>query len=194
VNVTKDEPYYYTNDMQAAWHDPDKNITRGWFHLEIGTGTQSFFVGEIAYAESNDYGINFKPNQFDRLKSDRAILSSGPYFKTAEEVMESGTRNGGTGPHWLVEVGDYLYMYYIDMWGERVNGTHRFGVCLAHATKESGGVPGSWFKWYKGSFSEPGIRGNCSILGSTSATAVIKVLLRPPLSTPTLHRHPHTYT
>jgi len=190
VNVTTDPPFYYTNDLQSAWFDPVANVTRGWFHLDLGTDPKAtYFVSEITYAESADNGKTYIPRQFDRFKRDRVIISAQyklnnkDYVKTAAQIAESGTDNGGVGAHWVIEMGSFLYMYFIDMWAEMDDGSHHYGMCIARASKISGGVPGSWFKWYRGSFSQPGRAGECSVIDNIMATAVIKLPGMAPVNT-----------
>jgi len=169
-------PTYYTHDLEAVWYDPEFDIIRGWVHIELGTGdgTQSFYIGEIAYTESNDTGYTWKPNSF-LLNRDVVIRSASPYHKTAAQILASGTKNAGTGAHWVVEKDEYLYIYWVDFWAELPDGSNKTGRCVARALKSSGGRPGTWLKYYRGSFSEPGIKGKCSSLIGMGGTAVFRV-------------------
>jgi len=45
-------------------------------------------------------------------------------------------------------------------------------VGVARAAQETGGVPGSWFKWLNSSFSSPGLGGNSDMVRGVTGTAV----------------------
>ena len=66
-----------------------------------------------------------------------------------------------------MRVGGYYYMYF--------NPTTPWGVSVARASVISGGTPGSWTKWYNGSFSTPGLGGASSVLSEITGTNVKKI-------------------
>lgn len=63
--------------------------------------------------ESQDSGLSFVPYpNTGNLSDSITLLSAGP-----ENI--GGPDDTGTGPQWVVTVGDYHYMYYQDgAWGE----------------------------------------------------------------------------
>jgi hypothetical protein len=61
----------------------------------------------------------------------------------------------GAGNPSAIIVGGYIYVYYVDLgFNTGPDLTH-----VARAPVASDGAPGSWRKWYDGSFSQPGIGG-----------------------------------
>jgi len=207
LNIKADPPNYYTHDLEAVWWDPSKKILRGWVHIETHTcevSPNSYFHGEIYYAESTDGGLSWYPERatytprtaynkcpieypnntypYPVFNKDWVITSAGPYRKSNAQVVESGTKNSGTGAHFGITIGDYLYIYHTDFWAEVAyndDGTprHRYGTCVARAHVSTGGKPGHWFKWYNGSWSEPGVYGRCNPVQGISGTATSMVPL-----------------
>mmetsp|Transcript_12620 Transcript_12620/g.20560 ORF Transcript_12620/g.20560 Transcript_12620/m.20560 type:complete len:1083 (+) Transcript_12620:185-3433(+) len=151
LNIMWDPPDYYTNVLEAVQYDATTGIAHGWVHIETWTGDRggTWFHGEITYTKSLDSGITWSPYKF--TKADYTVSSAGPYFYKRLST--------GCGAHWVVgPEGPYYYMYYVDMWAEQPDGSNAPGRCIARATKTSGGAPGTWNKFYRGSWSEPGVR------------------------------------
>lgn len=114
----------------------DETVVRGWYHAE---GSCPIAYQEtrktIAYAESYDGGASFtKLGQ---------IISAPGYIPD--------TLYDDEGDFSIVVNGDYFYLYFL---ASRDGRTH-----LARSLISSGGGPGTWVKWYQGSFSEPGLGG-----------------------------------
>eukprot|EP00045_Choanoeca_perplexa_P010469 m.105907 g.105907 ORF g.105907 m.105907 type:complete len:188 (+) comp15294_c0_seq13:625-1188(+) len=62
-----------------------------------------------------------------------------------------------------------MYLYFFE-WDGFEDIPH---VSVARATTASGGVPGSWWKWYNGSYSQPGLHGDSDMLtGMHDASSV----------------------
>ena len=77
---------------------------------------------------------------------------------------------GAGGPCALVNESDgFIYIYYLD-WGRPLfPGTDE--IHLARSPVSSDGAPGSWHKYFQGSFDEPGIDGNSDpVIRSPSST------------------------
>lgn len=54
--------------------------------------------------------------------------------------------------------GNYIYLYFVDWWNTTNLGADE--IHLARAPRSSDGVPGSWTKYFNGSFTEAGLGGN----------------------------------
>jgi len=185
-SIRDNPPMYFTHALEGVYYDESTDILHGWTHVETLTCDFGYFHGEVMYSYSTDKGLNwvpsrwtYEPNVFTScpnpgrygsagypptFSSGWTVTSGGPYVKNTAQTVESGTRNSGIGKHWIVvdEASQMLYMHHVDFWAEDDNGRHTFGVCLARATVASLGRPGTWTKYYKGRWSEPGIGGKCS--------------------------------
>jgi len=122
----------------------DGDTIRGWYHAEYDC---NYDIGQtyksIGYCESHDGGLTYEKKGYP---NNQVITGSLP--PTAGQTI-------GTGDHSVLLGNDgYYYIFYID-WND-------YGHCVARAPVSSGGVPGSWTKYYNGEWSSPGIGGNCS--------------------------------
>ena len=68
---------------------------------------------------------------------------------------------GSEGDQHVIKVGSYFYMYFVAAWDS-------FKIHLARSLVTDGGRPGTWWKYYNGSFSQPGLGGESSALASGS--------------------------
>jgi hypothetical protein len=133
-------------------------LVRGWYHAErmAGTGDCNYETTQplksVAYAESRDGG--------------RSWTKQGQVLTGSNNVW-SATRTNGSGDHSVVRVGDQYLMYF--------NPTDPWGISVARAPVASGGKPGTWTKWYDGSFSQPGLGGRSSLLTNITGTNVKKL-------------------
>jgi len=128
------------------------NSVRGWYHAEQGYchgETTPHPVKSIAYSFSTDGG-----QTFTKTGSPHNLILSA----TASEIAAAtNTVPGGNGDFSIVKHGNYYYLFYINA----ATGTSDVAV----ASLASGGVPGSWLKWYNNSFSEPGVGGKSADIG-----------------------------
>mmetsp|Transcript_45399 Transcript_45399/g.73983 ORF Transcript_45399/g.73983 Transcript_45399/m.73983 type:complete len:1028 (-) Transcript_45399:781-3864(-) len=178
INVKWAPPAYYTNDLEAVYHEPDTGSTHGFVHIETWTGDMgaSWFHGEITYTHSSDGGINWSPATF--TKKDYVVSSAGPYRYRGIST--------GTGAHWAVGSGNFLFIYYVDMWAEWKDGGHRPGRCIARSSKACRFRPGCWNKLYRGAFQQPGTvlgapqtqQGYCSNVDDIYGTSTSVILLK----------------
>jgi len=197
LNIKSKAPEYYTRVLQGVWEDTSAGLIRGNVHIETNTcGVTTYYHGEIYYVESRDGGLTWYPETATytpplyktcpgpngyintTFSSDWIITSNGPYRKTAAQAAESATRHTGTGAQWSQVVGDFVHTYYVDFWAEMPDGSHRFAVCVARSPFSSGGKPGTWTKFYNGSFSQPGINGKCSPVANMSGVATARLNVR----------------
>ncbi|MDQ3252811.1 MAG: hypothetical protein M3R15_02715 [Acidobacteriota bacterium] len=136
-------------DECGAWLiGVDKQGARihGWYHAEEKCNYSIEQTHKsVAYAYSEDWGLTFiKPNY-----PNNNVLSA------AENSVQG--RTTGQGDQTVIKFGKYYLMYFLD------NETYRTGV--ARSPISNCGLPGSWSKWHKGLFTEPGIRGKFTPLG-----------------------------
>eukprot|EP00045_Choanoeca_perplexa_P010470 m.105914 g.105914 ORF g.105914 m.105914 type:complete len:468 (+) comp15294_c0_seq14:3-1406(+) len=146
--------------LNAVVYDEAADLVRGYYHEEwnCNYSDHSFTNKSVAYAESHDGGLTFsKPN----YPSNTIILP--PRGNTTRRHQT------GEGDHTVVVRGDYMYLYFFE-WDGFEDIPH---VSVARATTASGGVPGSWWKWYNGSYSQPGLHGDSDMLtGMHDASSV----------------------
>lgn len=130
--------------LNNAWRDG--TVIRGWYHAESPNpqcDSNAWLTKKsVAYAESNDGGFSFtKPD----YSSNQVIVAPLAYTEliTADE-----------GDHHVIQMGDYLYMYFL--------AGRNWQIHLAHSHISDGGRPGTWQKYFNGTFSQPGVHGESS--------------------------------
>jgi len=145
-------------DECGAWiHGADMNgsTVYAWYHAEAGychnEGANAHTIKSIGFAQSTDGGLTFtKPAYPDNI-----IISD-----TASAIAAaSPSQPAGNGDFSVVKVGSYYYVFFIN--------TSLGNSSVARASIASNGAPGSWNKWFNGSFSEPGVGGQTSLIGAT---------------------------
>lgn len=127
----------------------------GFYHGEKplgGTDEQGTrrFNGVIALAVSNNGGTSFwKAGQ---------ILTS---HKKEDPKLQKVAQGVGDASVCLDHSGKWLFAYYTEHSAidPATNKSRGHIVCMARSKIEEGGKPGSWKKYYKGSFEEPGLGG-----------------------------------
>eukprot|EP00730_Choanoeca_flexa_P020071 TRINITY_DN9811_c0_g1_i2.p1 TRINITY_DN9811_c0_g1~~TRINITY_DN9811_c0_g1_i2.p1 ORF type:complete len:385 (+),score=49.37 TRINITY_DN9811_c0_g1_i2:20-1174(+) len=161
INLSRGTGYDTCGEwLNAVVWDEEAGIVRGYYHQEWNChySDNSFTNKSVAYAESHDGGRTFiKPG----YPNNTIILP--PRGNTTRQHQT------GQGDHTVVVKGDYMYLYFLD-W----DGYQHTRVSVARATRASGGVPGSWWKWYKGNFSQPGLHGNDDMLYNMSSASSIR--------------------
>jgi hypothetical protein len=144
------------------------SIVHGFFHQEWSCDyAHNLYTNKsIAYARSEDGGLHFAP-----------WSPSGAVGPAADQIIAgsnfSTSHQCGEGDHGVVRVGEYLYMLFRE-W-DAPNG---LSTGLARAPVSSGGAPGSWVKFYNGSFDglEPGVGGQCDAIEGAAGTAMVRML------------------
>ncbi|MCB0017707.1 MAG: hypothetical protein KDE09_07945, partial [Anaerolineales bacterium] len=132
--------------LNSAWQDD--SLTRAWYHAETACNYPETHKS-VAYAESYDGGQTFiKPN----YPANQVITAPANYTHPDED---------DEGDHHVLQVGNYLYLYFIP--------SRDWQLRLARSHIDDGGLPGTWHKYYNGSFSEPGLGGESSPLDPTGA-------------------------
>ncbi|MBN1797888.1 MAG: hypothetical protein JW822_04900 [Spirochaetales bacterium] len=111
------------------------------------------YYGSVGAAVSEDDGLTWK-------KLGQVITSVKPKQWNAYK----GQQDKGAGEPGVVmeKRGNYLYLYYSDH--SRIDG-RGVQICMARADLTQGPpLPGSWYKYYKGKFSEPGLGGRDTVV------------------------------
>lgn len=113
----------------------------GFYHTETWKDfeTRFSFTGSVAHATSYDGGVTWQ-------RKGQVV--------TGKNASPPGERISGAGQPSVIQVGEYLYMYYIDWNGQDPDAIH-----LARAPFASGGAPGSWEKWTTQGFGPSGMGG-----------------------------------
>lgn len=142
-------------DGCGAWlssiYQLDKDHWLGWYHSE--DHCQYSNNGEthmtMAFTESFDGGLTWKKtSSSDSQVGNKVITASSEY---ANDINKNNT---GTGR--VIKVGDYFYMFFMT--------TADWKTHIARSKVSDEGRPGTWMKYYNGSFSEKGIGGKSTAL------------------------------
>ena len=138
-------------DGCGAWLNStyqDGAVLRGWYHAEANANcANNPAFKSVGYAESYDGGLTFvKPS----YPSNR-VISAPARFTDPEQASE--------GDFHVVRVGNYLYLYFVAP-------RDSYKIHLARSLVSDGGKPGTWWKYYNGSFSQPGLGGESSSIAS----------------------------
>ena len=147
--------------LNAAYVDSNNaSVVHGFFHQEWQCNyTNGGYTNKsVGYARSEDGGLTFTP-------WDEQIIAG---------LNTTTVHQTGQGDHGVVRLGSYLYMLFLD-W----NAPNGLSVGLARAPVASGGVPGSWIKYFNQSFeqNEPGVGGLADrVNGFPAGTAIARVL------------------
>ncbi len=155
--------------FSGAWQDPDNNTWYGIYHGEdhhdmptIPTNSISGFYSKIGLAKSTDDGITW-----EKLGP---ILSS-PKSKKYNAFPDHNGKGVATPGVVASRNGRYLYTYYSDISNIKKRG---LGISVARAeVSKKAPLPGNWYKYYRGKFSQPGLAGKDSlILGPKDITGI----------------------
>jgi hypothetical protein len=146
-------------DSCGAWLNgiwQDGNVVRGWYHAETGCD----YIGgtskkSIAYAESYDGGRTFIKVDYPNNQ----VITAPANWTEADQDDE--------GDHYVVRAGDYLYMYFL--------ASRDYRVHLARSHVADGGRPGTWWKYFNGAFSEPGLGGESTAISGDEPLTVSKL-------------------
>lgn len=153
-------------DVEGAYQDVATGLFHGIMHREHGWLVNASdwstyrYYGYVTYARSTDAGLWFDPWPATGNVNDTIIV-------TSEGPMDiGGASNTGTGPQWAVARGAYLYLYLQDAYArDAITDAPGFAYTVARATLGSACCgPRTWFKYYRGAWTEPGLGGRASAL------------------------------
>jgi NPCBM/NEW2 domain len=137
--------FHDTNRLVAFYHAEDKE----GFGTFVGNGIQGAYM-QVCVADSPLNKIQF-------TKLGPAITANQPK-KPVQEPVVAWIVQGVADPSVCIAADSrYLLCMYYDLSNRLKRGTP---ICIARAPVNSGGAPGSWSKYYQGSFSEPGLGGH----------------------------------
>jgi hypothetical protein len=131
----------------------------GFFHAERRTGGKDehgvhMFYSMIGLAVSNDGGKSFHKKG--------PIISGAPYDPNRKFHQ-------GNGDVSVCAVGDWLHAYYT------IHDKRGSFTCLARSKINDKGMPGTWKKYFEGSFGEPGLGGRDTQVAGCWGPNVISV-------------------
>lgn len=148
-------PFTLWSDDNGKWysymHTEDAvQVTTG----ETGHGSD---LRTIALWTSIDNGENWV--------YEGVSISIDSDYSVPGNLQETWPRNGGTGDHKLIASpdGKYLYILYTVFTYENPSTTDDYchgNMAIARAELDENGVPGSFYKYYNGQFSQPGAGGH----------------------------------
>jgi hypothetical protein len=129
-------------DLLMFYHAEDQQ----WDDLG---GLASAYYGSIGLARSNDNGQTW-------MREGQIITGRDP--KPGTPVRSA---NGAGVPCAFVDKNDgYIYIFYTDWPTHQGTATGPDEIHVARSLISDDGAPGTWKKYYQGSFTEPGIIGN----------------------------------
>ena len=150
--------------ISSVYHDKKKKRLIAFYHAEDSEGIGKHeingipgFYGRVCVADSPDDKV-----QFTKL---------GPIITADQPKKPRGWETeGGPVAAWLAQgvgdpsvcidaTGDNLLCMYMEL-SNRLKPGRGVQLHVARAPIESAGMPGSWSKFHKGSYSEPGISGH----------------------------------
>jgi len=141
-------------DERGAWllhaevDDKDPNLVRGWYHCEKWAPGPKDVLKTMAYAESHDGGRTFQKT----CKENPAFNYPANQFITAWTGYNGNEARDDAGDGHIVRIGDYYYIYFL--------ATSDWHIHVARSLVSNRGLPGTWWKYYNGEFTEPGLGGN----------------------------------
>ncbi|MFR9796755.1 RICIN domain-containing protein [Streptomyces sp. MS06] len=153
-------------DLAGVWVDPDTGTWYGLVHNEFTP--QPFGDGvhydAIDYAVSTDQGRNWTieghaiTSPYSTERDDTAAFPHQTYYYgDGDQRLFADTASG------------YFYVYYGSRVVDKNGGWKAFYEHVARAPMASKMAPGSWQKWYDGSWSQPGTGGRESNLVPVTA-------------------------
>jgi hypothetical protein len=146
----------------GIFHDQKRKRYISFYHAEdkegIGkvqvNGVQGFY-GTVCVGEISETGNIFK-KRGPCITADKRKLPRG--WETEGGPPEAWTAQGLGEPSVCIDAaGKYLLCYYAE-WSNRLK--RGVQICVARSPIDKVGLPGSWTKYYRGRFSEPGLGGH----------------------------------
>jgi hypothetical protein len=147
--------------------------------LRINNVPHIFFHAERPTGGKNSEGI---PRFYASIGL--AIATDGHNFKKVGPVITGkpidpnwkGTAQGNGDPSVCIDAtGEWIYCYYTEhsRFDPLKNQIRSVITCLARSRVKDGGKPGTWTKYYNGSFQEPGLGGKDSEVANCWAPFVV---------------------
>ena len=121
---------------------------------QTATGVTPFYAS-VGLARSSDQGASWR--RIGQVVTGRERPGE----------IERPVVNAGASVPVALASGGYLYLFFKDSVSPGNPIADKSLLCLARAALDSDGLPGTWKKYFRGAFSEPGLGGNCDGLFPT---------------------------
>ncbi|MFE0103450.1 RICIN domain-containing protein [Streptomyces sp. NPDC059009] len=166
-------------DLMGVWVDPD---TGDWYGLVHNEFTPSPF-GDGLHYDAIDYTVSKDQGRTWDIK-DHVLTSPYSTERGDDKAFPNETYHYGNGDARLFvdTASGYFYVYYnsrvIPKAGSPGGWTDASRAHVARAPMSAKMAPGSWKKWYDGSWSQPGVGGkesNMEPVGSGNSTGYTPV-------------------
>ncbi|GHE57098.1 hypothetical protein GCM10014715_07710 [Streptomyces spiralis] len=154
-------------DLAGVWVDPD---TGDWYGLVHNEFTPQPF-GDGLHYDAIDYAVSKDQGRTWAIK-DHVITSPYSTRRGDTTAFPQQTYHYGDGdPRLFVDTASgYFYVFYGSRIVEKGGGWKAFHAHVARAPISGKMAPGSWRKWYDGSWSQPGTGGEESNMVPADAT------------------------
>ncbi len=160
-------PFNLWADNNGKWYS--YMHTEDSVQIETGNTGHGSDLRTIALWTSTDEGANWSYQGVS--------VSIDDQYAVPGNLQSTWPKNGGAGDHKLIVSPDrqYLYLLYTNFTYDNpaVNSNYVAGnMAVARASLDSNGVPGPFYKYYNGSFSQPGVGGHETwVMGPSTAHA-----------------------
>jgi hypothetical protein len=136
--------------IESVWFDAASATLYGWYHFEP-SDIPCLTAPIIGAAVSRDLGLTWE---------DRGFVLSNPYGVDCK--FDNGYFTGGNGD-FSVLVGPQGHNLYF-LFSNYAGPADEVGIAVARGPLEQRGQPGTVMKYYRGSWSEPGLFGRATAL------------------------------
>ncbi|WP_417379452.1 GYF domain-containing protein [Gimesia sp.] len=146
----------------GIFHNQKRNRVVGFYHAEdkegIGkvkvNGVQGFY-GAVCVGEVSENSRGFS-KRGPCITADKPKVLRG--WETEGGPPEAWNAQGVGEPTVCIDGAEEHLLCYYTEWSNRLK--RGVQICVARSPIEKAGLPGSWIKFYKNSFSEPGLGGH----------------------------------
>lgn len=158
-------PFNLWADNNGKWYS--YMHTEDSVQIETGNTGHGSDLRTIALWTSTDEGANWSYQGVS--------VSIDDQYAVPGNLQSTWPKNGGAGDHKLIVSPDrqYLYLLYTNFTYDNpaVNSNYvAENMAVARASLDSNGVPGPFYKYYNGSFSQPGVGGHETwVMGPSTA-------------------------
>ncbi len=147
----------YVDEKTGIWYTT--------VHVEFNYSDGNVHERHIRYATSADKGATW-------TLGDTIISGDTPEFASEHPGRYESFGNADQKMY-VDEASGYFYVYYMKSWIDKETNYMWKTWQVARSPISEGMKPGTWQKWYKGEWSEPGIGGHDSPLFSPPCTGVL---------------------
>ena len=141
--------------MEALWKDPEAGTLYGWYHFEP-SDLPCLTAPVIGAAISDDDGLTWE---------DRGFVLDSAYDPDCD--YDNGFMTGGNGDFDVVYDQPSQTFYFL--FSNYAGPIEEQGIGIARSSLEDKGQPGTVFKYYDNTWTEPGIGGKVTALFQATA-------------------------